>query len=238
MFCCWSTLVVAGCLVIAASPLARSETYLQWAETHFSPAEVAAGMAAPNHDPDGDSCPNILEYAAACAPLDPDSSLRLSLHFDPVLEEVTVSFPVAPDRYDIESMILVSNDLSHWTPGAIFICDGPSHTYHLNGHRYAKIGIRPKPGMMLDSDADGLSDHFEESLIHADPGDPFLHIGQIRPHDDFDGDGIPNIEEEANMPAPATFTKPALLDPQRLACALDGAAPPSPGTLRVHTLLK
>ena len=32
----------------------------------------------------------------------------------------------------------------------------------------------------IDSDSDGLSDHYEESLVAIDPDDPYQHIGQIQ----------------------------------------------------------
>lgn len=225
-------------LIIAATTTARSETYQSWAATHFTPAQITAGLAAPNQDPDGDLCPNIHEYAADCLPLDPGSHFSATYQFDASLGEVTVAFPFSSDRADIEYLILVSKDLQTWSPRAVFVCEGTLITYHLNGHAYAKIGIQPKPGMMMDSDHDGLSDHFEESLVNSAPDDSFAHIGQIQPDDDFDGDGTANIDEPGNHAASPTFTAPSQLDPLAVACALDRSSPPPPDRIEIHTPLK
>ncbi len=46
-----------------------------------------------------------------------------------------------------------------------------------------------------DSDADGLPDPFEETIVDFDPGDDIDSIGDVRGGDDFDGDGQSNRNE-------------------------------------------
>ncbi len=46
-----------------------------------------------------------------------------------------------------------------------------------------------------DSDADGLPDGWEQYLIDSNLGDAFTTLAHILPGDDFDGDGIKNLDE-------------------------------------------
>lgn len=232
------TLVLAPTLSLIATLALRGETYEQWVASHFTPAEIAAGFASPACDGDEDSCPNLFEYFGGTHPLDASSAFGFNLALDPFLNEVTVHFSPGPDCEDADYLVHVSDDLIHWSPGAIHVTNGPVLTYHLNGHRFVRIGVRSKPGVMLDSDGDGLDDFFEESLVDADPEDGMTHIGEILPSDDFDGDGTLNIDEEANRAAPTHFAKPAALDPGMVTGALDTAPAASPTGLVVHTELK
>lgn len=238
MNACWFISCQTAVLSVVISLTSHAETYETWAEKHFTPTQIATGLAAPHGDHDGDMCPNILEYCGNTLPLDGGSSLTLIWGFDPALDEVTVRVPVADNREDIDHLVLVSNDLVTWTPRAVLICPDPAPTFHLNGHRYVKVGAQPKAGMMLDSDRDGLNDYFEETLVLANPDDAFHHIGQILPDDDFDGDGTPNIEEDANRPASPAFSRPPTLSLSAITCALRNSPPPPLSSLVVHTILK
>ena len=46
-----------------------------------------------------------------------------------------------------------------------------------------------------DSDDDGMGDDWEQQIIDADGGDPITSIGGVLPDDDFDVDGLSNLEE-------------------------------------------
>ena len=46
-----------------------------------------------------------------------------------------------------------------------------------------------------DSDGDGLLDTFEQLIIDADPDDGIATVGDVLPGDDFDMDGLTNVEE-------------------------------------------
>lgn len=228
----------AALLLTLSGASLRAETYHEWCQAHFSPAQIAAGLASPLRDLDADSCSNLLEYFAATDPFTLASRLELS----PVPPPATnsIAFPMAPDREDVVYFLLVSDDLLTWSEDGLLLCSGHEVQWSLNGHSYVKLGVTRRIGSTLDSDQDGLDDFFEESLAASDPNDPFTHIGQILPGDDFDRDGIPNLDEESNGPRPmpgGSFAPPPLLDPAALACALAAFTPPAPNTLVVHTPL-
>ena len=48
-----------------------------------------------------------------------------------------------------------------------------------------------------DADADHLPDDWEQRVVRAKPGDAVSEIGDVRPNDDFDGDGLANRWELA-----------------------------------------
>lgn len=232
------TLINAATLSIVFTLGLRAETYEHWVTSHFTPSQIASGLASPICDHDEDSCPNLFEYLRGSDPMEKSSSFAFDLALDPFLNEVTVSFAIADTCEDVDYLVLVSDDLVTWSRDGIFVSGSPAPTYHLNGHRYVKIGVQAKPGVMLDSDGDGLDDFFEESLVRTDPDDGFTHIGEIQPDEDFDGNGTLNIDEEANGAMAATFTKPAAFDPGVLAGALANSPPPPPTSLVIHTDLK
>ncbi|MCG8528668.1 MAG: hypothetical protein MI748_19980, partial [Opitutales bacterium] len=49
--------------------------------------------------------------------------------------------------------------------------------------------------LFLDGDGDGLPDTFERAIIDADNSDAFEDFTDVKPGDDFDGDGFTNLEE-------------------------------------------
>ena len=218
---------------------ASADTYPAWTSLHFTSAEISAGLASPLCDHDGDNCPNIVEYYGGTDPKLAASSLNLAFAEDPLLNEVTVQFPADPDCSDIDHVVLVSNDLVTWHELAVFVCHDNGYRYHLNGHRYVKVGVVPKAGVFIDTDADGLHDFFEESLIASNGSDPFSSLADILPGDDFDGDGTLNIDEPDNaMGSGSNPAKPALIPAEQVSCALDALPREDPATLLVHTLLQ
>ena len=46
----------------------------------------------------------------------------------------------------------------------------------------------------LDADGDGMPDAWEQQIIQASHG-LYTNVAQVRPGDDFDGDGVPNLVE-------------------------------------------
>lgn len=61
---------VAGAPAVAAPP----GPFNAWAESRFTPQEIAAGAAEPAADPDGDGRPNLVEYAFGSLPAHGDES--------------------------------------------------------------------------------------------------------------------------------------------------------------------
>ncbi|MBP7829305.1 MAG: hypothetical protein KA248_05265 [Kiritimatiellae bacterium] len=55
--------------------------------------------------------------------------------------------------------------------------------------------VRLNLGMGTDEDHDGMSDLWETQLIIWNSGGQFSDISEVLPGDDFDGDGVPNIDE-------------------------------------------
>jgi hypothetical protein len=47
----------------------------------------------------------------------------------------------------------------------------------------------------VDSDGDGLPDAWEQDMIDFDPSDGINNLGDVRPGDDTDGDGMTNLAE-------------------------------------------
>ncbi len=224
---------------LSLSPNGFAETYEHWIGTQFTAPEIAAGMASPLCDHDGDSCPNIFEYFGASLPKDKTSSFATIFSSEEMPGQITVHFPAALDRFDVEHVVLVSNDLLNWSEDAVFICHEDDLMYHLNGYQYVKVGIRPKPGIFIDTDGDGLLDFFEESLLSSDPNDAYHTLADILANDDFDNNGILNIYEEANTAdGGGTFSKPSLLSATAVACAIDDLPALDPPALLVHTQLR
>lgn len=78
------------------------------------------------------------------------------------------------------------------------------------------VGVSPKTGhpggpqrcFILwrndDQDGDGIPDDWERQIFEDDPNDDLTSIADVRGEDDFDGDGLSNLEEFWNNGDPAT----------------------------------
>ena len=108
--------------IIIFSLPSSAETYNNWTNTHFTAPEIAAGIASPLRDHDGDLCPNIVEYFSNTLPKDGTSATTKTFSTEEIPGKVTVRFPAALDRTDVEHVVLVSNDLVNWLEDAVFIC--------------------------------------------------------------------------------------------------------------------
>lgn len=60
---------------------------------------------------------------------------------------------------------------------------------------YAPSSVASATYVIGDADDDGLLDTFEQSIIDADTGDGITTTAHVLPEDDFDGDGLTNLEE-------------------------------------------
>lgn len=223
--------------ILTATGSASAELYHHWCARHFSPAQLAAGMGSPQRDVDRDGTDNVIEYLGDTDPWDANSRL--------VIErgdaDQTIDFTMALDREDVVYTVVVSSDLRAWVEDARHLCAGQRVTWHLAGFPYARIGVKRRPGFILDSDQDGLDDYFEEAIVAATGADAFVDIGDVLPDDDFNGDGVPNISEPANAPeAPnrTSATPLPLIEASTLNCALANIPPGNPRSLQVHTPLR
>lgn len=147
--------------------------------------------------------------------------------------------PAPPDRPDATVRIEVSADLLHWREVSGTACGGGFVRCHLTDEApFARVVATVADGAVLDTDGDGLHDLFEQGLADASPHDAWHDLGGIRPLDDFDGDGTPNLLENDNRaPGPRGNAGPALIDPRRVAAAADAQPCRNPAALEVHTPL-
>ncbi len=95
--------------------------YQVWRDLEFTQAQIEAGAAAPEADPDGDGLPNLLEYATGSSPLEPSTNPLTIAHGD---ETLRLQFNQIADpelRYRIEATDDLS--LSPW-PEVVFESSG------------------------------------------------------------------------------------------------------------------
>ncbi len=103
--------LVSGSLIFDTRTLTPIE---QWRMSHFG-TSLNAGNAADNADPDGDSLPNLHEYALGTAPLATTPSLPTTTR---VANHLTLTFPRNPAATDITLRVEARNDLltGTWDP--------------------------------------------------------------------------------------------------------------------------
>lgn len=56
-----------------------------------------------------------------------------------------------------------------------------------------------------DAEEDSMGDNFEQCIIDADSADAYESVTDVLPEDDFDGDGITNLDEFINGSDPTQF---------------------------------
>jgi len=90
---------------------------------------------------------------------------------------------------------------------------GPGEYYNfyidnlsVNGGQWADYDtvevIRVPTAEELDTDDDGMKDTWEQSIIDAKPDDGITAIEHVAPDDDFDGDGMSNLQEYISGTSP------------------------------------
>ena len=95
-------------LTIAAS-------YAQWQAAHFSPEEIAAGLAAPDFDFNADGVANLLDYALARDPrTGSGGTLPIASRTGPG-GRLRLAFTRDASRADLIYLVEASNDLTTWT---------------------------------------------------------------------------------------------------------------------------
>jgi len=228
--------MVIGFLAFAVAS-AGAGTYDEWCRRHFEEGEIGAGLASPVRDADCDGSSNLLEYLCGTDPASGDERPALEVEED----EQAVCFPFASGCGDITYEVQVSSDLGGWQEAEGPLAWNEQVVWGLGGHRFARLRVGRRAGFRLDSDCDGMDDFFEEGLVGVDPWDGFTHIGEVEPEDDFDGDGIANLDEEANAPERSgePFASPRLIAAGGLNVMLEGSADAGEcGELEVHTPLR
>jgi len=86
-----------------------------WSQSHFSEAEIAAGLAKSGQDPDGDGATNWQEYVAGTNPRDPASRFDLQISPNLGTSGMELAFGSATGRL---YSLYASTDLVHgaWSP--------------------------------------------------------------------------------------------------------------------------
>lgn len=218
------------------SGCACGETYNEWVDGQFTAAQAVAGDAAPHADPDRDGLPNVAEYALGSRPLDATSVPRWQID----AASRGVVFPQPSARGDAVTRVEASADLRSWQASEAAVASAGQGRCPLpGGTRFARLVTTVADGARIDSDGDGLHDLFEETLIAGNPGDAHSRLADVRPGDDFDGDGLANVLDPANRaPGQRSNPGPVLMDPQRVAAAADARPSRNPPVLEVHTPLE
>jgi hypothetical protein len=89
-----------------------------WLGTHFTAGEITNGTAGPTHDADGDSLPNLVEYALGCNPRVRDSAAVV--HRDATGLWFTLTRPQG-GRTDIDYFAESSENMTFWQPALLEI---------------------------------------------------------------------------------------------------------------------
>jgi len=111
--------VTNGTLVI------RGQTFVEWQNAQFNAGQIAAGMSAPEADPDHDGWVNLAEYALGTPPNAHTPQLAGVRDAD----GFSLTFTRPKDLPDVVYSAESSDDLVNWTPLTIqLITDGPTQT--------------------------------------------------------------------------------------------------------------
>lgn len=101
----------------ATATLTITDPYETWKTNTFDAGQIAAGDGAQSADPDGDGFTNWMEYHLGFDPLDPQSTLRLSIAMSatgtPIL---TLNRVVTAGTFHIQSSTTLTNDWVDLSP--------------------------------------------------------------------------------------------------------------------------
>ncbi len=220
---------------LAAGGVLTGEGYNEWVARCFPAARAAAGEAALAADSDGDGALNLLEYVIGGTPCVGDGGPRWLLDPAGGCGEVGVVAGCRDAEVEVES----SADMVVWEAvDASVGGDGRICWEMPVGRPFVRLKVAVAEGAVIDSDGDGLHDAFEEALAARNPNDAFRGLADIRPGDDFDGDGTSNLLDPANhATGPRCNAGPSLIDPSLVAAVVDARVVPGPAAFAVHTPL-
>lgn len=92
-----------------------ADPWIAWQQDHFTPEQIAAGSAAENADPDGDTRANLMEYALGSDPTERDPALV------PTLEDgkLGITFTRTGTPAGVTLTAETSENLGFWEPATI-----------------------------------------------------------------------------------------------------------------------
>ena len=97
---------------VSATPLTAFQA---WQNTHFTTAQLVAGVGAANADPDADGQPNLVEYAFGTAPLAAGAAgYQIATSGSPA--RLVATLPLWSEHDDLVITVEASTDLLSWTP--------------------------------------------------------------------------------------------------------------------------
>ncbi|MBK8477846.1 MAG: hypothetical protein IPL39_16540 [Opitutaceae bacterium] len=110
----WLTLL--GALVASALPAAAASApttpFSAWRSAHFTPAQIAAGLAADAASPAGDGVPNLVRYALGLTPWE---NAGAAVSGGETSDGFGLRYPLVADASDVVCTVEASSDMRTWT---------------------------------------------------------------------------------------------------------------------------
>ncbi|MEI6605089.1 MAG: YDG domain-containing protein [Verrucomicrobiota bacterium] len=128
--------MVSGTMVIAEDP------FITWQASHFTPAEIAAGLAAGDADPDGDGMSNQKEYAFGLDPRKGSSVNPIIVPLDKATGTFTYTRRDPALGTGMTYTVETSTDLVHWSVASATQVPGVTDS---NGVHSVVVTLTPPP---------------------------------------------------------------------------------------------
>lgn len=180
-----------------ASVGSGQSTISQWKLANFASAQLKAGLAADDADPNGDGTPNLLAYAFALTPQQPAGAFLPQQSL--VGGRLRLSYLRVPAATDLAYVPEVSSDLRTWTTDTSVISVLPltgglervvvEDAATGGARRFIRLRVNR---LIFDTNDDDLPDDWQLKHFASLEG-----TGNAAPLADPDGDGFANIEESA-----------------------------------------
>ena len=118
------------------------EAIVAWRESHFTPAEIAAGLAADDADPDGDGMTNFEEYAFGLDPRNGCSVNPIIVPLDKATDTFTYTRRDPALGTNLIYSVWTSTDLAHWSAATATQTPGLTDS---NGVQPVVVTMTPPP---------------------------------------------------------------------------------------------
>ncbi len=175
-----------------SSTLMADTTFAEWQAANFSFAELDdSDISGPNATPLNDGCCNLIKYAVGLSPHTPNTQ-PLTVPALDATGHLTLSFKVNQTATDLTYVPELSFDLKNWQRG--------SSSSHLTNETDLGNGFTRRTYTSWSSTADTPRQFFRLNILQGDaiPAAWFTRYAldpNSSPNDDFDGDGLSNLQE-------------------------------------------